>query len=176
MRLAFPGGDEGSRLILMVLVYVTLGESLKDPELREQCLRLPEVLSELRKLQSRHGDLELLNEIPERDSFLSWSEELRSEIIEAIQAGLLRRFQKRHSNIVEILRRRDLQNPTEVIQNFKWRLRDASSLVVHVIGPGFDEIPHLAQEPRLQFQDIISEDPALHWFWQKLQSTEKAAL
>lgn len=149
----------------MNLVYFTEGSSLLDEELRAQCLRLPEVLAEIRRLQVRFPNMDLLSMVPFREEFDAYSRDLQRQIREAIQRGLAERVFRRGQSFEGVLKRTDFPGPAAVAKEIRWRLSSSERLRVEVIGPGFDEVPRLIRDDRVVFVDSIAADPALSWFW-----------
>ncbi|MBX3040358.1 MAG: hypothetical protein KF789_06575 [Bdellovibrionaceae bacterium] len=158
----------------MNLVYFTEGWGLLDADLRTQCLRLPEVLTEIRRLQETLPGTELLNTVPFREEFDAFSMDLKVQVIEAIQKGLADRIFQRGLTFDGILRRRDFSGPAAVATDIRWRLAQAERIRVEVVGPGFDEIPRLLQDDRIEFVDSIAADPALSWFWDEFKKAANA--
>lgn len=162
------GARRTPKLETMELIYLTDGQNLQDGELRALCLRLPEVLVEVRNLEQAKG-MDLLNSIPFREDFLNFDLVLRSEIIGAMQAGLLSRVRNRLGAEARLLRRQDHESGLQVAREIRWQGRGHGTLSVHVVGPGFDDVPSLLKGTQIVFVDAIAEDPLLSWFWENFK-------
>ncbi len=163
----------------MKLLYFTLGASLLDEQVRRQLVRIPEVLSEIRKvkLQSKlHGNDPVmaflgLNDLKNRNlkgSFEDW--------VAVVQKGLFARLRKSGFKYSGLFKRARLQTVPSLESVFVPLLQSKSAIEIYVVGPGFDDLK--AQIDRIQknfslncdvvFIDVISQDSKLRWFWSEI--------
>jgi hypothetical protein len=174
----------------MKLLYFTLGNSILDEQIRRQLVRIPEVLSELRKMkiQSKsHGyDAVMaflgLNDIQNSErkgdikgSFEDW--------VQVVQRGLFLRLRKTGFKYSGLIKRGRLNSQLSVESTLLPLLQSKNFIEIYVVGPGFDDlkmvIADIQKKYRLQceveFIDIIHEDKKLHWFWSEiLHPSEKS--
>jgi hypothetical protein len=155
----------------MNLLYFTSGHSLQDGEIRRQLLRIPEVLQVLRMAQAKHESWDLIASLLLDEEYARLSLEQREELIQIVQHALFERFTKTRIPFADLIRRSTFVSPAAVAREFAWRLEKEPTLArltVYVIGPGLDEVPMLLKDPRVEFIDLIDDDPALQWFWPEL--------
>lgn len=150
----------------MKILYVTDGTHLfKDSELRTLCLRVPEVLGAIRELDRSLSRGDLLNEISVPASFEALSLSLREQVVSVIQNALQERC-LRQKKYDRILYRAQFTSDAEVAKEIRWSLKAAKQVKVDILGPGFDEVVgFLKNEKRIHFEDSLSQDPSLNWFW-----------
>lgn len=152
----------------MNVIYYTAGSALADGEIRRQCLRIPEVLAILQEAQ-RGRKSDLISCLALEDEWRKLSTADRAELISVVQQGLFARFCQAQIPHGEVIRRSDYQGPMFVAKELRWMLASAGSISVHVIGPGLDEVPMVLKDHRVEFIDVIENDPALHWFWSEIK-------
>lgn len=160
----------------MKLLYFTSGNSLLDEQVRRQLVRIPEVLSEIRKVKLQgklHNHdpvmaflgLNDFNSTNLKGSFEDW--------VVVVQKGLFARLRKSGFKYSGLFKRNRLQTIPSLEGVFVPLLQQKSAIEIYVIGPGFDDLKtqldriqknfHLACD--VVFIDVISQDPKLRWFW-----------
>lgn len=154
----------------MKLVYLTDGNNLKSQELRRQLARIPEVLSEIKKVNWCGGQPLL--------AFLN-SDESWSVWVRVVQRGLLNRFKKQGHKYSGLVRRENLVG--DKLEAFLLPLlQSKGEIEIIVIGPGYDDlhlhVKKLQKEFHLNchvsFSDSIGIDPKLTWFWAEVRKTD----
>lgn len=159
----------------MNLVYFTSGHGVLDGDIRRQVLRIPEVLGHLNKAPSSTGDSwDVWPSLLLDEEFAKLEVSRRVYLINLIQQGLFERFCRLRVPYVELLRRASYVSPQAVANEMNLILGPHAEGTVYVIGPGLDEVPLLVRQPRVEFVDIIDQDPALHWFWPELRRVAQA--
>lgn len=151
----------------MKLLYFTEGQTLHDRSLREQLVRIPEVLSEIRKTKWQSQDPVM--------AFLELQGDAK-EWVRIVQRALFLRLRKRGFKYAGLVKRERLS--AEKLEAWLISLLQAKSfLEIYVIGPGFDDLHlhlrRLMKELRIQcdvcFIDIIGNDSKLTWFWSEIR-------
>lgn len=156
----------------MNLVYFTSGVGLQDAEIRRQVLRIPEVLTHLRKSPPEGESWDYLGSLLLEDEYQKLCPVQKRHLINLVQQGLFERFMRTRQPYTEIFRRASFARAQDVVREFQWLLRGGESLRIFVIGPGLDEVPMLLRHPRAEFIDVIDQDPQLQWFWSELSRVE----
>jgi hypothetical protein len=163
----------------MKLLYFTLGTSLLDEQVRRQLVRIPEVLSEIRKvklqakLHSQDPVMAFLGLNDFKNTNLKGSLE---DWVAVVQKGLFNRLRKSGFKYSNLFKRSRLQTNHSLESVFVPLLQSKSSIEVYVVGPGFDDLK--AQLDRIQktfrlncdvvYIDVISQDTKLKWFWSEI--------
>ncbi len=163
----------------MKLLYFTEGHSILDEQIRRQLVRIPEVLSEIRKvkMQSKiHGQDAVLaflglNDPQGRGLQGSWE-----EWAPVIQRGLFMRLRKAGFKYSGLLKRSRLNSRLSLESVFLPLLESKNVIEIYVVGPGFDDLKTLLDELKkkyrlhceISFVDVIREDKKLHWFWREV--------
>lgn len=157
----------------MTVIYFTDGALIEDVLVRRSLLRIPEVISELRKSQDEFINQDLVLIMNEESAFSQLNFHQKKYLKKIIQNGLYQRWLKNKIEPDLIIKRTDYLRTDDLISVFQ-RLSTIDSLNIVTIGPGFDEIESLL---RLQLKvctnplrDVISHDPRLNWFWKDLKS------
>lgn len=157
----------------MTVIYFTDGALIDDVLVRRSLLRIPEVISELKKCESEFVESDLCLVMNEQEAFLKLNYHQRCHLKQVIQQALFQRWLKNKIEPELIIKRSDYKRMDDLISVFQ-RLSTIDSLNIVTIGPGFDEIESLL---RLQLKvctnpirDFISHDPNLNWFWKDLRS------
>lgn len=159
----------------MNLIYFTDGKSLNDGDVRRQALRIPEVLTAIRAEQpsdSASGDV--LSEMLLDDQFNKLCPVRRTQLCRVVQNAIFERFCRTRTPYTEMIFRRDFRSASAVAKELNWQARTGEPVVVYVIGPGLDEVPLMAKNPKIEFVDVIDADPGLQWFWPALQKAANA--
>ena len=163
----------------MKLLYFTLGTSLLDEQVRRQLVRIPEVLSEIRKvklqakLQNQDPVMAFLGLNDFRNSHLKGSLE---DWVEVIQKGLFTRLRKSGFKYSGLFKRKRLLSIPSLESVFVPLLQTKSVIEIYVVGPGFDDLKSHVERIQKNFQlscdvvfiDVISQDPKLRWFWSEI--------
>jgi hypothetical protein len=158
----------------MKLLYFTLGTSLLDEQVRRQLIRIPEVLSEIRKVKLqpkfRGQDAVMaflgLNDLSQpnlKGNLQDW--------VAVVQKGLFNRLRKSGLKYSGLFKRNRMTSNLENI--FVPLLQSKSKIEIYVIGPGFDDLKTQIDRIQKKFRlncdvvliDVISQDPKLKWFW-----------
>ena len=154
----------------MKIVYMTEGSSLKSRELRSQLARIPEVLSEIKKVAWCTGQ-PLLAFLEADENWSVW--------VKVVQRGLLQRLKKQGLKYSGLVRRENLTG--DRLHAFLLPLlQSKNEIEIVVIGPGYDDlhlhIKKLQDEFRLNchvsFSDSIGIDRKLTWFWAEVRKPE----
>lgn len=178
----------------MRILYFTDGAGIDLLGIRESVLRIPEVLTSLRRgqEQARYVDLMQVMTLPDEE-FRQVSTVLRTLLINLVQRGLHQRWINRDHRSDIILRRINFRTFAEVkgeVLNFirskmerqKVATKDLhllhffSSVEITIIGPGYDEIElwlrrEISSRKDIQvlIKDVIASDPQLDWFWPQVR-------
>ncbi len=153
----------------MNLVYFTSGEGLQDVEIRRQVLRIPEVLSHLRKFSNEDEGWDYLGSLLLEEEFVKLCPVRRRHLTNLVQQGLFERFNRARQPYEEMIRRVCFTSAEDVLRQFQWYLRTDEALRVFVIGPGLDEVAFHLRNTRAEFIDMIDHDPQLQWFWSEIR-------
>lgn len=181
----------------MRVLYFTDGAGIELLGIRESVLRIPEVLTSLRRGQdeAKYVDLMQVMSLPDEE-FRQVSTVLRTFLINLVQRGLHQRWINRDHSADLILRRINyrslcgLQNEilkaiqeknqrTQIIPPEKLNLLHfVNKIEVTIIGPGFDDIEfwlrrEISQRGDVQLiiKDVIASDPHLTWFWPQVRES-----
>lgn len=180
----------------MRILYFTDGAGIDLLGIRESLLRIPEVLTSLRRGQesARYVDLMQVMSLPDEDFRLVPSV-LRNYLINLVQRGLHQRWINRDHRADLILRRINYRSFAEIkaeVLNFirgKTEGRAVATQDLHllhflsrveitIIGPGYDEIEIWLRREistkgdiKVLIKDVIASDPQLDWFWPKVRET-----
>lgn len=180
----------------MRVLYFTDGAGIDLLGIRESVLRIPEVLTSLRRgqEQAKYVDLMQVMSLPDEDFRLVPSP-LRTLIINLVQRGLHQRWINRDHRADLIIRRinhrcfADIKN--EVLNFIRGKtdgkpvatsdlhlLHFLSHVEVTIIGPGYDEIEiwlrreiSTRSDVKVLIKDVIASDPQLDWFWPKVKES-----
>lgn len=157
----------------MTVIYFTDGALIDDVLIRRSLLRIPEVISELKKSENEFVNIDLFLVMNDQSVFHKLNYHQQKHLKKIIQNGLYQRWLKNKISPELIIKRTDYARIDDLISVFQ-RLSTIDALNIVTIGPGFDEIESLL---RLQLkvctnplQDFISHDPHLNWFWKDLRS------
>ncbi len=134
-------------------------------------MRIPEVLSEIRKIQWMGGD--------PLTSFLQWKG-LPATWVEAVQRGLFLRLRRQKFQYAGLIKRRRWPQDDQLEAILLPILQARSLVQIFVVGPGFDDlhvhIRKLQQKYRLhcevEFCDVIGADAKLTWFWPEIREAD----
>jgi hypothetical protein len=175
----------------MRILYFTDGAGIDLQSIRESLVRIPEVITSLRKgqEQARYVDLMQVMSLSDED-FRKVPSVLRTLLINLIQRGLHQRWTNRDHRADLILRRINFRDfaeiKLEVLKFIKAKkcattsvktkdlhlLHFFDSVEVTIIGPGYDQIEmwlrrEMASMPEVKIiiKDVIAADPHLDWFW-----------
>ena len=185
----------------MRILYFTDGAGIDLLSIRNQLLRVPEVLTSLRETQNnvRYVDLMTVMGLDEVE-FKQTPKALRTLLINACQKGLHQRWVNRGHQADIIMRRINFHHLSDLKQSLlaclEQKLRgqavDVSQLqLIHfiktveitIIGPGYDEVEiwlrkEVAVQGSLQLKvrDIIDADPALNWFWPQVSQNVQSQI
>ncbi|KYG60406.1 hypothetical protein [Bdellovibrio bacteriovorus] len=178
----------------MRILYFTDGAGIDLQGIRESVLRIPEVLTSLRRgqEQARYVDLMQVMGLPDED-FRQVSSVLRNFLINLVQRGLHQRWINRDHRADLILRRINHRNFSDIkneVLNFI-RAKSAgqnvatqdlhllhflSHVEITIIGPGYDEIEIWLRREisnrsdiKVLIKDVIASDPQLDWFWPQVR-------
>lgn len=151
----------------MKLVYFTTGEALKDRRVREQVLRIPEVLSEVKKVKKACAD--------NVQAFLNLKGGLE-EWVAIVQKGLFLRLKNTGFKYSGLVKRGRWPQEDQLEGVLLPILQAKQEIEIFVIGPGFDDlhmhIRKIQKKYRLScevvFCEIIHNDRRLQWFWPEL--------
>ena len=163
----------------MKLLYFTLGTSLLDEQMRRQLVRIPEVLSEIRKvkmqpkLQCQDPVMAFLGLNDFKNTNLKGSLE---DWVTVVQKGLFNRLRKSGFKYSGLFKRSRLEQNGSLESVFVPLLQSKPMIEVYVIGPGFDDLKtHLDRIQKnfrlncdVVFVDVISQDSKLRWFWSEI--------
>ncbi|MNJ98562.1 hypothetical protein D3C87_163290 [compost metagenome] len=178
----------------MRILYFTDGAGIDLLGIRESVLRIPEVLTSLRRgqEQSRYVDLMQVMSLPDED-FRQVPTVLRNYLINLVQRGLHQRWINRDHRADLILRRINYRSFAEIkfeVLNFvrgKREGKDVATQDLHllhflnhveitIIGPGYDEIEiwlrreiSTQSDVKVLIKDVIASDPQLDWFWPQVR-------
>ncbi len=174
----------------MRILYFTDGAGIDLQVIRESVLRIPEVLTSLRRgqEQARYVDLMQVMGLPDEDFRLVPSV-LRSLLVNLVQRGLHQRWINRDQRADLILRRINFRSyadiKTEVLNFIRSKkelkqvnvkdlnlLHFLSQIEITIIGPGYDEVELWLRreishrgDMKVLIKDVIASDPQLDWFW-----------
>ncbi|MBO9668078.1 MAG: hypothetical protein J7501_14855 [Bdellovibrio sp.] len=180
----------------MRILYFTDGAGIDLQGIRESVLRIPEVLTSLRRgqEQARYVDLMQVMSLPD-DEFRQVPSVLRTLLINLVQRGLHQRWVNRDQRADLILRRinhRSLSDLKHEIENFLSKKMSGSDVAtkdlhllhfmdrveITIIGPGYDEVEFWLRKEvitrkdiEVQIKDVIAADPHLSWFWPQVRDS-----
>lgn len=181
---------------VMRILYFTDGAGIDLLGIRESVLRIPEVLTSLRRgqEQARYVDLMQVMSLSDEE-FRQTPSVLRTLLINLVQRGLHQRWVNRDQRADLILRRinhRSLDELKNVVHNFinaKVAGREVATKDLHllhfmdkveitIIGPGYDEVEFwlrrevtTRKDVEVQIKDVIAADPNLGWFWPQVRDS-----
>ncbi|MGZ3745145.1 MAG: hypothetical protein ACXWRE_08220 [Pseudobdellovibrionaceae bacterium] len=173
------GGEEFCYLIDMNVVYFTLGDSIRDVEVRTQLLRVPEVLKDLRQAQNMIPNMDLISIMGSQDIFSKISYDFQLKLAQLLQEALFKRWKAAGTRYDIILERRKLQDSTVWRKTLKELLQNSAEFHIYVFGPGFDDLEYEINKlkfkipPQIFLHEVISEDPLLDWFWPSITQHAK---
>lgn len=159
----------------MKLLYFSSGEALKDLRVREQVLRIPEVLSEIKKHKSPCAD--------NVQAFLNLQGGLEVWV-EVVQRGLFQRLKSKNFRYSGLVKRSRWPKGEQLEAILLPILQSKSEIEIFVIGPGFDDlhvhIQKLQRKHRLNceviFCEVIHNDRKLSWFWTEIADEPNAPI
>lgn len=180
----------------MRILYFTDGAGIDLLGIRESVLRIPEVLTSLRKgqEQAKYVDLMQVMCLPDED-FRLVPTVLRTLLINLVQRGLHQRWVNRDHRADLIIRRINHRGfddiKAEVVNFMKGKVAGKSvatkdlhllhffnHVEITIIGPGYDEIEMWLRREistqsnfKVQVKDVIDSDPQLDWFWPQVRQT-----
>lgn len=180
----------------MRILYFTDGAGIDLQGIRESVLRIPEVLTSLRRGQesARYVDLMQVMALSDEDFRLIPSV-LRNYLINLVQRGLHQRWINRDHRADLILRRINYRSFSELKQEVLNFIRGKtegkavatqdlhllhflSHVEITIIGPGYDEIEIWLRreistkgDMKVLIKDVIASDPQLDWFWPQVRET-----
>lgn len=164
----------------MRIVYFTLGKELLDEHIRHQLVRIPEVLSEIKKVKFESSKIVQdpvlaflsLSESPSALSPVSFQ-----DWVQIIQKGLFLRLRKSGFKYGGLFKRSRMTQQKSLESTIVPVLEARDRIEVWVIGPGFDDlesqISKIKERYRLdcevRFVDVIDQDRKLKWFWSEIR-------
>lgn len=180
----------------MRILYFTDGAGIDLLGIRESVLRIPEVLTSLRRgqEQARYVDLMQVMSLPDEDFRLVPSV-LRNYLINLVQRGLHQRWINRDHRADLVLRRINYRSFAEIKQDVLSYIRGRAlergvatqdlqllhflgHIEITIIGPGYDEIEIWLRreistrgDVKVLIKDVIASDPQLDWFWPQVRET-----
>ena len=180
----------------MRILYFTDGAGIDLQGIRESVLRIPEVLTSLRRgqEQARYVDLMQVMALPD-DEFRQVPSVLRTLLINLVQRGLHQRWVNRDQRADLILRRinhRSLDAIKAEVNNIiqgKIEGKEVATKDLHllhfftrvevtIIGPGYDEVEFwlrrevaTRKDVKVLIKDVIAADPQLDWFWPQVRQS-----
>lgn len=166
----------------MNIVYFTDDVLLSDAEVRRHTMRIPEVLNEVRKVQSENPGWDLVVTAVLDEEFERKSLDQKQYLVHLMQRGLWKRLKKQLDKSgaeVDLILRRDFyQEIQEMIEELKMT-PETEPLKFYVIGPGFDAMPSAVKaeflktnrKQSLEFIDMMATDSRLSWFWEDVKET-----
>jgi hypothetical protein len=181
---------------VMRILYFTDGAGIDLFGIRQSLLRVPEVLTSLRRgqEQARYVDLMQVMSLPDED-FRLVTTVLRNFLVNLIQRGLHQRWVNRDQRADLILRRinyRSFEQIKDEVLRFmhaKENLKEVATGDLHllhflkrieitIIGPGYDEIEmwlrrdiSVRGDVQVLVKDVIAADPQLDWFWPQVKES-----
>lgn len=180
----------------MRILYFTDGAGIDLIGIRQSLLRIPEVLSSLRKGQEQAKYVDLMTVMSlDDEEFKQTPSVLRTLLINLVQRGLHQRWVNRGHRADLILRRINYREFCDVKTEIHQFLRDKSKglrinpenlnlshflshVEITIIGPGYDEIEiWLRREVssrgdiKVLIKDVIASDPQLDWFWPQVKES-----
>lgn len=180
----------------MRILYFTDGAGIDLIGIRQSLVRIPEILSSLRKgqEQAKYVDLMTVMSLSEAE-FKSTPAVLRTLLINLVQRGLHQRWVNRGHRADLILRRINFRQIADVKTEIYEFLRDKShglqvnpenlqlmhflsQVEVTIIGPGYDEVEIWLRREisshsdiKVLIKDVIASDPQLDWFWPQVKES-----
>jgi hypothetical protein len=157
----------------MTVIYFTDGALIDDAFIRRSLLRIPEVITALKKSENEFINSDIFLAMNEQDVFMSLNFHQKSYLKNLIQSALFNRWMKLEIEPDLILRRNDYGQFSDLCDLFR-KLSTIEELHVVTVGPGFDELePFLRLQMKLTsspISDLISTDPQLNWFWKDVRN------
>ncbi len=157
----------------MTVIYFTDGALIDDTFIRRSLLRIPEVITSLKKAESEFIDCDVFLAMNDQAIFTCLNFHQKTHLKNLIQNALFNRWMKLDIEPDLILRRNDYTDFSDLREIFK-KLATIDELHVVTVGPGFDELePYLRLQMKLTsnpISDVISTDPRLSWFWKDVKS------
>ncbi len=157
----------------MTVIYFTDGALIDDVCIRRSLLRIPEVITELKKTGSEFVNIDLFLAMNEQSVYSLLNFHQQKHLKKVIQSALYQRWLKNKIEPDLIIKRTDYHRMDDLISVFQ-RLSTIDALNIVTIGPGYDDIESLL---RLKLKvctsplkDFISADPHLNWFWKDLRT------
>jgi hypothetical protein len=163
----------------MNVVYFTLGESIRDIEVRTQLLRVPEVLSDLRQAQNAIPNMDLISIMGSQELFEKVPGDFQLKLAQLLQEALFKRWKLLGIRYDIIIERRKLTDSVAWRKSLKELLCNSAEFHLYVFGPGFDDFEYEVSKlkfkipPQIFLHEVISEDPMLDWFWPNIMQGAK---
>lgn len=168
----------------MNIVYFTLGSGVTVSHIREQLLRIPEVISEIKFAQLQNPDWDLMVAFMVPEVFEALSESRKEFAVALIQKALFTRWMKQKHSVDVILRRAFYKKKEQLVgkisqcftEAFEKNVNSEQKIYIYVIGPGMDELNLYVKEllqdasQKVEIIECLGLDPALYWFWPKVQN------
>ncbi len=180
----------------MRILYFTDGAGIDLLGIRQSLVRIPEVMSSLRKgqEQAKYVDLMTVMSLDDQE-FKTIPTVLRTLLINLVQRGLHQRWVNRGQKEDLLLRRINFRSFAEIKQQIYSFIRAKSAglevradrlslahflsqVEVTIIGPGYDEIEIWLRREisshadiKVLIKDVIASDPQLDWFWPQVQES-----
>lgn len=181
----------------MRILYFTDGAGIDLSGIRGSLLRIPEVLTSIRRGQEQARYVDLMHAMSLSDNeFAQIPTVLRTLLINLVQRGLHQRWTNRDYRADLILRRINHRSFIEVqseILKFVFAKKNGSSDVavkdlqllhfleqieITIIGPGYDQIEMWLRKVvsshtgiKIKIKDVIATDPQLEWFWPQVKDS-----
>jgi hypothetical protein len=163
----------------MNVVYFTLGESIADPEIRAQLIRVPEVMSDIKLAQNMIPNVDLISLMGSQDLFVKTAPEFRAKLAQLLQEALFKRWKLSLVKYDTLVERRKFASAEVWRKALKELLQVKEEYHFYVVGPGFDDLEYeigkirFKNPPQIFLHEVISEDPMLEWFWPSIMQDAK---
>lgn len=179
----------------MRVLYFTDGAGIDLLSIRESLLRIPEVISSIRRGQEQAKYVDLMQVMTLADQeFRHVPSVLRTLLINLVQRGLHQRWVNQDHRADTLVRRIHHRSFSEVqaeilsFCNTKQERQAVATDKLHllhftnkveitIIGPGFDDIERwlrrdvAIQGVQISVKDVIESDPQLDWFWPSVRES-----
>ena len=158
----------------MTVIYFTDGALIEDLHIRKSLLRIPEIISCLRENQKEFLNCDLFIAMMDQNVFNLLNYYQKQRLKTTLQQALYTRWLRQGVEPDLIIRRRDVDDFSQIASTFVKLSTLEETLKIVTIGPGFDELePFLRLQLKLKscpLFDMISQDPNLGWFWSDVKS------
>lgn len=180
----------------MRILYFTDGAGIDLMGIRQSLLRIPEVLSSLKKGQEQAKYVDLLTVMSlDEVEFKHTPAALHTLMVNLVQRGLHQRWVNRGHRADLILRKINFHHFADVKHEINefiqgksqgLRINPENLQLMHflsqveftIIGPGFDEIEiwlrrevSVLSEIKVLIKEVIASDPQLDWFWPQVKES-----